>query len=195
MCLSAADHDPPVVFLDDMDIQIRIGLLMGRQVPVSLHIRHGPVHREVLILDHSQEFDEPIVVFCPHLPIHFECHAVHGVHGVHSYAPLETGPGPLPQQTLHLDLFHQVFRALVQMGEAVDLLSRQMGRGRQQVFAFGIPGQGVGRLYAVQGRPDDGMVHGVLHQFPHQIDLEFHLAQTLFILPGRFERHVGNSLF
>ena len=53
------------------------------------------------------------------------------VESVHTDAALEAGSGLLAQQTLHLDLVHQVLGGLMQVGETVDLLTGQAGGGGQ----------------------------------------------------------------
>jgi len=122
MGFGAPHDDALVVLLDDMDIQIRVGLLMRRKSPVSLDVGHGAVHGKVFFLNHFQKFDESLMIFRAELLIHLIGGAVHGVHGIHADAPLKAGGGLLPQKPLHFDFLDEVVGALMQMGETVDFI-------------------------------------------------------------------------
>jgi hypothetical protein len=122
-------------------------------------------------------------------PIHFKRHTVNGIDCVHADAALKAGARFLAEQPLHLDLSDQVFGAPVEMAEAVDGPPRQMGFGRHEVLMFGIPRQRVGHPDRVHGRPDDGMVHGIRHPLPQQIDPQVEFAETRLILLRCFHGH------
>ena len=172
------DHDP---------LRLRRSCAMHRFRPVTDGRR---AHGQVFVLDHFHEFDESFMILGAQFLVHFVGGAVDGVHGVHAYAPLEAGCGLLAQKALHFDFFDQIVGALMQVGESVDFVPRKMGCGCHEVFMLGFLGQGIGHFDGVQGWTDDGVVHPVIHEFPHEVDLEVHLTHALFVLLWRLKGHV-----
>jgi hypothetical protein len=119
-----------------------------------------------------QEFPETGVIGSLVFLVGFKGGAVKGVHGIHAHAALEAGSGRLPENPLHLHLMDQVLRALMDGRETVDPLSSQMGAGGQKFPGLLFAGKPVGHGHRIQGGPDHGMVHGVLHPLPQQINLQ-----------------------
>ena len=64
MAFRAADHDAVRSFLDHMHKQVRVGLLVGSQAPISLGIGHGAVHRPVFFLHPAQKLVEAFMIGC-----------------------------------------------------------------------------------------------------------------------------------
>ena len=130
----------------------------------------GSVHRavadQIVVLHVFQEIVEPLMIASAAAPIDLVGGAGEGIDGIHSHAALEAGARILPQQPLHLDLVHQIGVVPVGVGEAVDPPARQMGRSGHEILAAGIMGQFIGHGDGIEGRPDEGMVHGRLDLFP-----------------------------
>ena len=157
----APNDDPVLPALHDMKEHVRVLLLRGAEAAVSFDIGHGAVDHQVLLLNPQEKFLEPLVIGGLIFLVDFEGGAVKGVHGVHAHAALEAGGRLLPQEALHLHLVHQVFRGLVDGGEAVDRFSRQVGFGGGQ-FLCSLPRgrfdrswpRNSGRGEGSGGRPD-----------------------------------------
>ena len=76
------------------------------------------------------------------LLIAFVGHTEDRVCRVEPDAPLEAAGGHVAAVALQTDLVDQVFRALVQMGEAVDFLSAKRRRRAKEATRFFAPGMG-----------------------------------------------------
>ena len=92
------------------------------------------------------------------------------VERVHANAPLEAGCGLLTEQSLHFDFLFEVFGALVDVRETVDLVPGQMRSCGHQVLILWIVGQIIGDCHAVDGRTDDRMINPVVDFFTEHID-------------------------
>ena len=92
------------------------------------------------------------------------------VERVHANAPLEAGCGLLTEQSLHLDFLFEVFGALVDVRETVNLVSGQVGSRGHQVLILWIVGQVIGDCHAVDGRTDDRVIDPVVDFFTEHID-------------------------
>ena len=124
--LGAPDDDAVFSHFLDSDKEISVGLLMRRFAPVSFGIRHRPVHDQILILYIDQKLLEVLVVMGAVFFINFISRRIDRVKGIHSHTPLKAGACLLTEKPLHLDLFLQILRILVDMRKAVDFSSCQM---------------------------------------------------------------------
>ena len=178
VALGAADHDAVGAALHHVDVHVRVRLSAGGLGAVALGVRHGPVHGQVVVLDHGDEVLEILVVVGAVFLVDFIGRGEDGVEGVHAHAALEAGSGLLTQQTLHLHLVDEVLGGLVQVGEAVDGAARQAGLHGHEVRVLGVLGQGVGHGDAVDGGADHGVVHPVLDFLPEHVHAGFQLPQA-----------------
>ena len=178
----AADHDTVVPALHHMDVHIRVGLLVGCLGAVALGVGHGAVHRQVVVLDVDEEVLEVLVVVGAVLLVDLVGGGVDGVEGVHAHAALEAAGGLLAQQALHLHLFHQILAGLMEVGEAVDLMTGQAGGSGHQILILGILCQGVGHGHAVDGGTDHGVIHPVVDLLAEHVHAGVQLAQGVDVL-------------
>ncbi len=169
--LCPAHHHPILAPLHHAEEQIRVGLLHRPKAPVSLHVGHGPVHHQVLLLDPLQKIFKAPMVGGPVLFVRFKGRAVEGIHGVHAHAALEAGSRLLPQKALHFDFVHQILAALVDGGKAVDGLSREVGGGGHEAFMLALVRELEGHGHGIEGGADDGVVHRVFHPLSQKIYL------------------------
>lgn len=174
--LGAADDNAVRTAFHDMDEDVRVFLFMRRLGAVPFRIRHGAVYGQVIILDVDEELLEVFVVMGAVFFVDFIGRGVYGVEGVHTDAALEAAGCFLTEKSLHLDFLDEVFRGLVQMGETVDGVARQVARCCHEVLIFWILGQGIGHGNAVDGRTNDGMVDPVVDFFPKHIDSSLQFA-------------------
>ena len=72
------------------------------------------------------------MIFRPVSLVNLVSGRVNGIEGVHSNAALETSPGFLPDQTLHLYLVDQVFGALMQVAKTINSFSGKIGFSRHE---------------------------------------------------------------
>ena len=107
---------------------------------------------------------------------------INGVCRVHADTALEARCGLLTEQTLHLYLLNQVVRGLMQVGEAVYLLARQVGGRGHQILVLRILCQRVGRRKRVQRRTNDRVVHYVLDLLAEAVQIEVQLSQGFDVL-------------
>ncbi len=136
--LGPAHHDAVRLALHHVHEHVRVGLLGRAQAAVALDVGHGPVHHHVLLLDEAEVVLEPVVVVGAVRLVALVGDRVQGVEAVHAHAALEAGGGPPAQQALHEYLVHQVVRALVDVGEAADLLPAEVGLHEEQVLRLGL---------------------------------------------------------
>lgn len=174
--LGAADDNAVRTAFHDMDEDVRVFLFMRRLGAVPFRIRHGAVYGQVIILDVDEELLEVFMVMGAIFFVDFIGRGVYGVEGVHTDAALEAAGCFLTEKSLHLDFLDEVFRGLVQMGETVDGVARQVARCCHEVLIFWILGQGIGHGNAVDGRTNDGMVDPVVDFFPKHIDSSLQFA-------------------
>jgi hypothetical protein len=87
---------------------------------------------------------------------------VDGVQAIETDASLEAAAGLPPQEPNHLDLTHQVVRALVDMSEAIYPPSAEVRRGGGQFLIARVMGQVVGHGGRVDVRSSEGMVYDVI---------------------------------
>jgi len=193
VALCAADHDAAGAALHHMDVHIRVGLVMGGLGAVALGVGHGPVHRQVVILDVDQEFFEILMVMGAVLLVDLIGGGIHGVEGVHAHAALEAGGGLLTQQALHLHLFHQIIGGLMEMREAVDLVAGQAGGGGHELLILGVLCQRVGHGHAVDRGPDHGVIHPVVDLFAEHVHAGVQLSQGIDVLFRGHQCHSCSS--
>ena len=108
----------------------------------------------------------------------FKGGGIQRIDSVHPHTPLETGGGLLAQQPLHLHLFYQIFRALVDMAKAVDFLPCQVRGGSHQVLVFRLRRQVVGCFHRMQARAQDFAMQWVVKDTIDPKEISFdHLLQ------------------
>ena len=180
--LGPPHHDAVRPPLHHTEEQVRVALLVGGLGPVPLGIGHGAVHRQVVLLTVDHEFLEVLVVAGAALLVGLVGGGEHGVERVHAHAALEAGGGLLAQQALHLHLLDQVPGGLMDVGEAVHPLPGIGGDGGHQVLILRHLRQVIGHAHAVQRRPQDGVVHGVLHLLPEHVYLHVQLPDGFDVL-------------
>ena len=98
---------------------------MRSQRTVSFGVGHSAVDGQVFILNVLDKFFEIFMIMGAVFFIELIRGAVNGVKRVHTDAALEASRGFLSAEPLHLYLFNQILRALVNMCEAIDLFSCQ----------------------------------------------------------------------
>ena len=103
------------------------------------------------------------------------------IEGIHADTPLKAAPCFPTEQPSHLALFNQVVDALVDMGEPVDLLSRQMGPSGHDIFELGPEGQFVSLGHSFHRRTDSGMIDDILYPLAEHVDNHVQLPQTLLV--------------
>ena len=193
--LCAPDDDAVIPLFHHMDEQVGILLLAGPQAAVALHVGHGAGDHQVVLLHVLQILLEPLMVVGTHGLIDLVGDGVGGVHGVEAHAALIAGAGLLGDHPQHLHLLHQILGGLVDVGEAVDLLTGQVGGGGHQLLVLLHARQGVGHGGGVDVTTDEGVVDEGLgiQQLALQIDLDLPAAQAVFIFLGSF--HGGSPYF
>ena len=149
--------------LAELYVHVRIRLIVGSLGAVTLRVRHGAVHHQVLVLDVGQELLEVLMIMRAVLLVHFVRGGEHRVERVHTHAPLEAAGRLLAQQTLHLHLVHQVLGGLMQMGKTVYFFTGQIGGNSHQICVFGILSQLISHGHAVDRGADHGVIHPVFN--------------------------------
>ena len=162
--LGAADDDPVVALLDDPGEQIGVRLLAGALGAVPLGVRHAADEHEVLLLDLLEILLEPLEVGGPVLLVDLVGGHVEGVEGVEAHAALVAARRLVGDEAQHLHFPDQVVDGLVDVGEAADLLSRQVALGRHQILVLRHQSQlvGLGRRVDVGDEARDGRCR-ILH--------------------------------
>ena len=74
----------------------------------------------------------------------------------------------------------------MQVGKTIYGFAREMRRGRHQVFILRLMGQLVRLFYGIKRWPDNRMIYPIVNFFAHQVNLEFHITDTFFILLACF---------
>ena len=100
--LGAAYHDAVFAFFDHVQVEIRVGLLVGGQRAVALGVGHGAVAHQVLLLHAGEKMEKAPVVFGAPLLIDGVGDDREGVEGVHAHAALEAAAGVRSEQAAHL---------------------------------------------------------------------------------------------
>ena len=108
--------------------------------------------------------------------------AVNCVHCVHADAALEACRRLLSEETLHLDLLDQIVSALMDVGEAVDLLPGQMRGCSHQIFILRILRQLVCHGKGIQRRTDDRMINRIFNLLAEHPEVQMELSEGLDIL-------------
>ncbi|MPN08998.1 hypothetical protein SDC9_156286 [bioreactor metagenome] len=116
------DNNTVFIFIHDMDKQIRICLLAWAQAAVTLRICHGAGNHQIVFLYIQKKLFKAFMVFCPHRLIHIIGNGIGRVHGVKSHTALIAGTCFLRDHAKHLDLFHQIADALMDMCKPVNFL-------------------------------------------------------------------------
>ncbi len=109
------------------------------------------------------------MIIGPSLLVYFIRDAVQSVQGIVSDAALEASAGLLAYGSQHPHLFHQLLRAVMDVGEAIDLFAAEVRRGRDQVLELGVVSHVVGHGSSVDVGTESGIVHQVLDPFPSKV--------------------------
>ena len=194
VCLGSSHHDTVSTLFHDAQKEICIFLLAGRETPVPFGISHSTIHHQIIFLHIGQVFDEICVILGAILLVDFVCSGEHRIESVHPHAALEAGSGLLSQQSLHLDLFPQVVRTLMKMGEPVDFLASEIGGCGHQILVLRIMSQFIGHGKTVDGWFDHGMIHPVVDFFAEHVHSGVELSQAFNILVSCHQSHPSSPL-
>ncbi len=147
--LAAVDDDPVLEPLLDPHIGARVRLVGRAEHPVALHVGLGAAADEVLRLEAGEPFLEVLVVLGGPVVqlVRLVGDVVDGVRRVDPHAALDAAADLLAEHARHVLFLVQVVRVLMDMGEAVDPLPREVGDGRAELLILRL-----GRL--VVGRAD-----------------------------------------
>ena len=116
----------------DLDIGAGIRLVGRPQHPVALHVRLGAAADQVFRLEAGQPLLEVLMILGGAVVqlVRFVGDVVNGVRAVDAHAALDAAADLLAEHAGHVLFLVQVVLVLVDMGEAVDPLARQMRDGR-----------------------------------------------------------------
>ncbi len=180
--LAAVDHDPVLQSLLDPHVGAGIRLVGRAEHPVALHVGLGAAADQVFRLEAGEPLLEVLMVLggaVVHL-VRLVGDVVDGVRSVDPHAALDAAADLLAEHARHVLFLVQVVLVLMDVGEAVDPLARQMGNGRAQILILRL-----GRL--VIGRADG--VEAIHLEFVRPVDqlavvvkIPFHLGQTLDVI-------------
>ena len=106
-----------------MQVHIGVNLSVRRQRTVAFRVGHCAVYGKILILNVLDKLFEVFMIVSSVFFIEFIRGAENGIKRIHTDTTLETSRGFLSAEPLHLYLFNQIFRTLMDMCEAVDLFS------------------------------------------------------------------------
>ena len=168
--------------LNNVQEQVRVGLLGRRKAAVALNVGHRAVNAPVVVLYIGPELDEILVVLGTASLVGLKGGGVNRVSGIHADTTLEARCGLLAEQTLHFYLLDQVVRGLVQMGKTVYLLAGQVGRCRHQIFVLRVLCQLVRCRKRVERRTNDRVVHYVLNLLAEAVQVQVQLPQRVDVL-------------
>ena len=103
-------------------------------IAASLYVGLCAVANQVMLLAVFQVFVESLIIFCASCLVAVIGDNGNGIQCVGSHASLHAAPYVVADQTGHQLLFQQVVLGMVDMGAAVDFLSRQMGGGHTDIL-------------------------------------------------------------
>ncbi len=170
-------NDAVLGSLLDAHVSARIGLFGWAQHAVALGVRLGAGGNHVFLLESGQPFLEVLVVIGLARPdlVRLVRNIVDGVGAVDAHTPLNAAADFLAEHAGHVLLAVQIGRVLVNVREAVDLLSGEVRRGRHQRFVLRLGGLVIGRAHDVDAVALQ--LVGAVDQLPVIIDVAFHLRQ------------------
>ena len=180
--LGAPDHDPVGPPLDDVDVQVGVGLLPGGEGPVPLRVGHRPGRHEVLPLQPGQERPEPLVILRPLRLVDVVRHRPEGVDRVEPDTPLEAGPRLPPDEPEHGDLPDQVVDAPEQVRETGDLRAVQVRRRGHDLVVLPARRQVVRRGRGLDVGRERPMFVRIFKQFPAIVNPRLELFQAFDVL-------------
>jgi len=126
-----------------VDIDIRVLLLAGSLGSVPFHIGLGTTAHQILLLEPSEPFQKVVIVLCGSL-IKLVClkgDTGDGIRCVNAHTTLDAAAHLLTKKSRHILFFMQIRFTLVNMTEAVDLLTCQMRSRRHEISMLGLLGQ------------------------------------------------------
>ncbi len=163
--LGAVDDDPVGISFNDPQVEIRIGLAVGRQGTVALGVGDVPHDHQVLLLGLLHEGPETVVVLrlSTGFAVHVPGDGPKGVdHRARDAAPSEAAPRVAHQGALHLHPGQQILPGLDDVEEPADRPSREGALRHQQGMELGIPGRVGGQIEglteAMEGGLEDRML-------------------------------------
>jgi len=109
---------------------------------------------------------ETLVILRAQFLVHLVRDNIQCIEAVHPDTSLEAAGRTLPEQALHLDFINQILSVLVQVGKAVDALTREGRCGCHQFSVFRMIGQLIRHCHCVERGSNHGMVNVIFNLFP-----------------------------
>jgi len=193
MQLAAFDNDAVFQPLFDIDVGTGIGLIRRTQQAIPFDVRLGTAANEIFLLKTEQPFLEVFMIagFTRLHLVRFKRYVIDGVGGVDAHAALDAAADLLAEHAGHVLLAMQVFGVLMDMGEPVDALPRQVGNRRHEIPIF--------RPFRLVVRGADGVetahlqLIGAVDQLAVIIKVALHFGEPGDVI--LFASHVLISLF
>jgi hypothetical protein len=119
--LGSADDYPTGFSVFHPQEKIRVYLVLGPTTSITFRVGHSSVYYKVFPLDPTPIITETIMKVGVMFAVTIECRAVDGISRIKAYTALKAAAGHCPAVTLHFYFVDQVFDALMQMSESVNL--------------------------------------------------------------------------
>ena len=165
------DYDAVRTTFYNMEIEVRICLCMRSQTTVTFRVSHSAVNGKVFHLYPFEEFHEVFMVFRAIFFIRIIRRGEYRIKSIHANATLEAGSRFLTTQTLHFYFIHQVRRALMNMGEAVNTFASVRRDCCHQVLIFRLLSQIIRHADGVHGRTENRIICRTRNFFTKHVDL------------------------
>ena len=182
MGLGAPYDNAVVSFFDDMQVVIRVRLLVGGQAAVPFGVGHGAVAGKIVFLYIFEILQKTLIVFGVQFLVHVIGDNGQYIQGIHPDTALKAAPGSPSQQPAHFAFFDQIIDALMDVGKAVDFVAADMGCGSHEVFMFGALRHVVSFGHGLHRRTDDGIIHHVIQFFSKHVYDQIQTPEAFFIL-------------
>src|SRR5271157_4832372 len=182
MQLGPADYYSTGSPLFDPQEKVRVYLVLGAPATVAFRVRHGPVHNKVFLLDPLPVLLKALMELSVVLAVALERSAVNRIGRVQAHTALETAACHGSAVALHLYLVNQVFCALVQVCEAVNLVIAQVRNRSQQVPALGSVRSVIGEGHGLPGGVYEAMFRQSVGLFAQRVGLKIQRFQRFKVL-------------
>ena len=108
MRLGSSNPDSLVGAIHDVNIEIRILLLVRRQRTIAFDVRHGTANNKVSFVHLGEKGEKPCVIPGAVFLVDFVRHGMQRVQRIHANAALKARAGQLSQSALHFVLHDQI---------------------------------------------------------------------------------------